>query len=61
MKAWELTVLLPDFGVSKISKAQADLLPNKTVAIPGEDGYIAGLSVFHQLHCLVSCTSQVSV
>ncbi|CAL1712046.1 unnamed protein product [Somion occarium] len=44
--------LYNDFGVSKISKAQADLLPNKTVAIPGEDGYIAGLSVFHQLHCL---------
>lgn len=41
-------------GVSRISKDQARLLPNKTSAIPGdEDGYIVGLEVFHQLHCLV--------
>jgi hypothetical protein len=41
-------------GISRITKDQARLLPNKTSAIPGdEDGYIVGLEVFHQLHCLV--------
>ncbi|KAK7691291.1 hypothetical protein QCA50_004685 [Cerrena zonata] len=50
-KAWE--DLYNDFGVSKIPKAQALQLPNKTVSIPGdEDNYIVALSVFHQLHCL---------
>ncbi|KAK0476495.1 hypothetical protein IW261DRAFT_1367875 [Armillaria novae-zelandiae] len=37
----------------KIPKSQAALLPNKTYPIYGEDGYyLAGLDVFHQLHCL---------
>ena len=43
------------FGLSKIPKDQARLLPNKTLAIPGdEENYAVGLAVFHQLHCLVS-------
>lgn len=42
-------------GISRISKAQAQQMHNKTVPIPGEPGsYIVGLDVFHQLHCLVS-------
>ncbi|KAH8104501.1 hypothetical protein BXZ70DRAFT_590700 [Cristinia sonorae] len=45
--------LYNSFGLSKIPKSQARLLPNKTLAIPGdEDNYAVGLSVFHQLHCL---------
>jgi len=41
------------FGLSKVPKWQARLLPNKTLAIPGdEENYAVGLSVFHQLHCL---------
>ena len=41
-------------GISKISKDQAAKLPNKTHAIPGDEGYyIAELGVFHNLHCLV--------
>jgi hypothetical protein len=40
---------------SRIPKAQAALLPNKTSAIPGDAGhYIIMLNVFHELHCLVS-------
>ncbi|KAE9386332.1 hypothetical protein BT96DRAFT_839378, partial [Gymnopus androsaceus JB14] len=40
--------------VSRISKEQAALLPNKTVPIPGdsEGSYIGALYVFHDLHCL---------
>ncbi|CAL1712108.1 unnamed protein product [Somion occarium] len=41
------------FGLSKIPKWQARLLPNKTLPIPGdEQNYAVGLAVFHQLHCL---------
>ncbi|KAG7444782.1 uncharacterized protein BT62DRAFT_951836 [Guyanagaster necrorhizus] len=37
----------------KISRNEAALLPNKTYPIYGEGGYyLAGLDVFHQLHCL---------
>lgn len=40
-------------GVIKIPKSDADRLPNATLPIPGEeDGYITGLEVYHQLHCL---------
>ena len=43
-----------EFGLSQIPKAQARLLPNKTLPIPGdEEHYAVGLEVFHQLHCLV--------
>ena len=43
-----------DYGVTKIPKSQAVHLPNKTLPMPGEeDHYVVGLSVFHQLHCLV--------
>lgn len=44
--------------VSRITKEEAILLPNRTMLIPGdEDGsYIGAIYVFHYLHCLVSCT-----
>ena len=51
---WCLLIDLTDFGISKISKSQAQRLPNKTIPITGdEDNYVVALSVFHQLHCLV--------
>ena len=41
-------------GVIKVSGVDAERLPNATLRIPGEeDGYIVGIEVFHQLHCLV--------
>jgi len=44
---------LYNFGISRIPKSQAALLPNKTHPIPGDDGYyIVELDVFHNLHCL---------
>lgn len=55
LKVYWLIDQLPEFGLSKIPKEQARLLPNKTLPIPGDEGYYAvGLAVFHQLHCLVS-------
>lgn len=42
---------------SRIPRHQAAQLTNRTVPIPGDEGYyIAGLDVFHQLHCLVLLT-----
>ncbi|KAF3762728.1 hypothetical protein M406DRAFT_264782, partial [Cryphonectria parasitica EP155] len=50
-KAWD--AIYRGVGVIKIPKAQAEQLPNHTLPIPGEeDGYIVGLEVYHQLHCL---------
>ncbi|KAJ7485550.1 hypothetical protein FB451DRAFT_1392289 [Mycena latifolia] len=44
---------LYNFGISRITKEEARKLPNKTHAIPGDEGhYMAGLDVFHSLHCL---------
>ncbi|KAK1234336.1 hypothetical protein PQX77_002475 [Marasmius sp. AFHP31] len=44
---------LYQFGISRIPKSQAALLPNKTLPIPGDEGhYIVELDVFHNLHCL---------
>ncbi|KAJ7641907.1 hypothetical protein FB45DRAFT_901314 [Roridomyces roridus] len=44
---------LYNYGISRISKEEASLLPNKTSPIPGDPGYyIAELDVFHNLHCL---------
>ncbi|KDR66681.1 hypothetical protein GALMADRAFT_80543, partial [Galerina marginata CBS 339.88] len=44
---------LYNFGVSKIPKSKAALLPNKTAPIPGqEEFYIVMIDVFHELHCL---------
>ncbi|KAJ7929774.1 hypothetical protein B0H13DRAFT_1595975 [Mycena leptocephala] len=44
---------LYNFGIVKITKEEAAQLPNKTHAIPGDEGhYIAELDVFHNLHCL---------
>ncbi|KAJ7158962.1 hypothetical protein C8R43DRAFT_1124603 [Mycena crocata] len=49
----ELWSNLYNFGISRISKEEAARLPNKTHAIPGDEGhYIAELDVFHNLHCL---------
>jgi Mycotoxin biosynthesis protein UstYa len=46
--------LISDFGISRIPKAQAVRLPNKTYPFAQDEGYyIASLSVFHHLHCLV--------
>jgi len=46
-----------DKGVVKISKADAERLPNVTLPIPGEaDEYIVGIEVYHQLHCLVGAS-----
>lgn len=42
---------------SRIPRDQAAQLTNLTVPIPGDEGmYVAGLDVFHQLHCLVCVT-----
>ena len=44
-----------EFGLSQISKSEAMLLPNKTLPIPADpEHYMIALSVFHQIHCLVS-------
>ncbi|KAF4562484.1 hypothetical protein EYR40_004702 [Pleurotus pulmonarius] len=44
---------LYNFGISRIPKSQAEMLPNATEAIPGdEEHYVVELDVFHQLHCL---------
>ena len=41
--------------MSGISRPSARLLPNKTIPIPRDaDRYIISLSVFHDIHCLVS-------
>lgn len=41
-------------GISRIPKAHADKLPNKTIADPNDDRFsVMALDVFHQLHCLV--------
>jgi len=49
-QAWED---LYGFGISKIPSDQAILLPNETLATPGDDRYsVMSLDVFHQLHCL---------
>jgi len=45
--------LYNDFGISRIPKAQAALLPNRTYPYARDEGYyIASISVFHHLHCL---------
>lgn len=43
-------------GRSHVPKSQAALLPNKTIAAnsDGSGGYLVGIAVIHQLHCLVS-------
>ncbi|KAF7437552.1 hypothetical protein PC9H_004394 [Pleurotus ostreatus] len=49
----ELWEDLYNFGISRIPKSQAKLLPNATEAIPGdEEHYAIELDVFHELHCL---------
>ncbi|KIM95117.1 hypothetical protein OIDMADRAFT_134566, partial [Oidiodendron maius Zn] len=42
-----------DIGLSQIDDEMAVQLLNRTTRIPGDDnGYVIGLDVFHQLHCL---------
>lgn len=44
---------LYNLTLMKIPRSEAALLPNKTYPIKDEPGYyLAGLDVFHQLHCL---------
>lgn len=44
-----------DWILSRVDRTQAQLLPNATLRIPGdEDHHVIALSVFHQMHCLVS-------
>ena len=46
-------MLVPEVGITRIDGAMAAQLPNRTTRIPGdEDGYVVGLDVFHQLHCV---------
>lgn len=46
--------LYDGWGIFRMSKADAERLPNKTYPWPGDPGYYIGqLSVSHQLHCLV--------
>jgi hypothetical protein len=48
-------------GIVKIPRSEAARLPNKTYPIQNEPGYyLAGLDVFHQLHCLVSEIASLS-
>ncbi|KAK3368288.1 hypothetical protein B0H63DRAFT_565013 [Podospora didyma] len=48
----ELWSNLYNFGISKISKAEAKKLVSPTVAIPGTEDYLIQLDVWHELHCL---------
>ncbi|KAG9195013.1 hypothetical protein G6011_00133 [Alternaria panax] len=43
---------LYDFGISVISKDEADILPHPTIPIPGTTHYLVELDVWHSLHCL---------
>ena len=57
-----ILTLITKVGISKITKDQAMLLPNKTWPIPGdEEHYVAELDVFHNLHCLVRATHTVAI
>jgi hypothetical protein len=51
--------LTPDLA-SRISREEAEKLPNVTVPVK-TGGYMAGVDVFHQLHCLVSSLSIVQL
>ena len=47
-----------DFGVVRMTRAEALRLPNATYPYVNDPGYYIGeLAVFHQLHCLVSRTA----
>ncbi|KAF8541807.1 hypothetical protein BDD12DRAFT_731081, partial [Trichophaea hybrida] len=49
-QAWDE---LYNYAISRIPRASAAKLVNKTVPIPNDPGYyIVSLSVFHQLHCV---------
>ncbi|KIM73442.1 hypothetical protein PILCRDRAFT_81124 [Piloderma croceum F 1598] len=49
-QAWED---LYSCGLSQIPKIQAELMVNKTIAIPGDEAnYVVELNVFHLLSCL---------
>ncbi|KAK0637155.1 hypothetical protein B0T17DRAFT_520774 [Bombardia bombarda] len=49
----ELWADLYDFGITRVSAAEARPMDNKTLPVPDErGGYLVQLAVFHQLHCL---------
>lgn len=51
-QAW--THLLENMNIA-VSKSDLDRLGASSIAVPDtEDEYVAGLSLFHELHCLVS-------
>lgn len=37
-----------------VPKSDLDKIGSRSIPIPGTDLYFAGLSVFHELHCIVS-------
>lgn len=54
----ELWEDLYNFGLSSIPMTDAARLMNRTVPIPGKPGeYVVTLNLFHDLHCLVSASS----
>lgn len=45
-----------------VSKDDLDKIGADSIKIPGEENqYIAGLGVYHELHCLVSTLAAVSI
>ena len=42
----------------KISEHEAQKLGTETIAFKDGSGYMAEMAVFHELHCIVSWTSQ---
>jgi hypothetical protein len=36
-----------------VPKSDLDKIGANSIAVPGTDQYIAGLGVYHELHCLV--------
>ena len=48
---------LLDVGIIRITDEEMNQMPTKTAHLyGGEEGYAGVLEVFHQLHCLASCT-----
>ena len=51
---------LPDLGMTQISRAEAERLPNKTVPIPADPSqYLMLPTVLHHLHCLVGSPATI--
>jgi hypothetical protein len=55
VKTKQLTSLHQDMNIA-VPASDLDKIHTRSVGVPGEPGmYVAGLSVYHELHCLVSC------